>query len=308
MNRYIRHYHSILALVALLFVAGCSEDDDQVIAERDYAPVTRALMENSELVSTVFWDTTFVVAPGVEETDIHYLSMKGLPMHVFVLKADLKQEGVELSPMTPYAGSSFGMQSVPEMMGWVDTPGKKVVAGFNADFFDMTSGTPRGVVHLDGTIVKDTPFEGRSVVGLDSNGEPVIVHSDDYAPVKDQLFDALGASNILVEDYLPAAIPAQPVLVDPEPRTAVGFTENNEVYFVVVDGRRFEYSNGMSLSEVAEIFMALGVKDATNLDGGGSSTFVTLHSVADVWHVRNRPSDGSPRPVGNGWAILVNEN
>ena len=162
MKRYIKNYYSILAFAALVTVAGCKEDDEPVIAKRDYAPVTQALIENSELVSTVFWDTTFVLAPGVEETDIHYLSMKGLPMHMFIVKADLKQEGVKLAPMTPYGDTGFGMQSIPEMMKWVDEPGKKVVAGFNADFFDMTSGLPRGVVHLDGAIIKDTPMVGRS--------------------------------------------------------------------------------------------------------------------------------------------------
>lgn len=308
MNRYIKYYYSILTIASLIVLAGCKEDDEPGVADRDYAPVTRALMENSELVSTVFWDTTFTVAPGVEETDIHYLSMKGLPMHMFVLKADLNQEGVELSPMTPYGSTSFGMQSIPEMMEWIDVPGKKVVAGFNADFFNMASGEPRGVVHLDGDIIKDTPFVGRSVVGIDINGDPVIVHADDYPAEKDDLVDALGASNILVMDHAPTPVPGDAVLIEPEPRTAVGFTDNNEVYFVVVDGRKFEYSNGMSLPELSEVFMALGVRMATNLDGGGSSTFVTQHSVADVWHVRNLPSDGSPRPVGNGWAILVNAN
>lgn len=308
MNTYIRNYYSILALAAMVTLAGCKEDDEPVIAHGDVAPVTQALLDNSELVSTVFWDTTFVVAPGVEETDIHYLSMKGLPMHMFILKVDLNQDGVQLSPMTPYGATSFGMQSIPDMMEWVDEPGKKIVAGFNADFFDMASGTPRGVVHLDGEVIKGTPMVGRSVVGINNDGEPVIVHSDDYDAAKGNLFEALGASNILVKDHAQTPIPSDDVLVNPEPRTAVGFTDNNVVYFVVVDGREFQYSNGMSLSEVSEVFMALGVKDATNLDGGGSSTFVTLHSVADVWHVRNKPSDGSPRPVGNGWAILVNEN
>ncbi len=307
MNRYIKNYYIIPAIAAMVMLTGCTEDEP-VVAKREYAPVTQALVNNSELVSTVFWDTTFVVAPGVEETDIHYLSMKGLAMHLFVLKADLNHEGVQLSPMTPYGTTSFGMQSVPDMMEWVDVPGKMVAAGFNADFFDMASGTPRGVVHLDGDIIKDTPMVGRSVVGINPDGKPMIVHSDDYAAVKDDLFEALGASNILVKDHVPTPIPGDEVLLNPEPRTAVGFTDNNEVYFVVVDGREFQYSNGMSLAEVAEVFMALGAKDATNLDGGGSSTFATLHSVTDVYHVRNKPSDGSPRPVGNGWAILVNKN
>lgn len=309
MITYIKRYSLlVLTLTAMVVLAGCKEDDEPTTTQRDLAPVTQALVDNSELVSTVFWDTTFVVASGVEETDIHYLSMKGLAMHLFVLKVDLNQEGVKISPMTPYGATSFGMQSVPAMMEWVDEPGKKAVAGFNADFFDMGSGQPRGVVHLDGEIIKDTPMVGRSVMGINNDGEPVIVHSDDYPSVKDELFEALGASNILVKDHAPTPIPSDDVLVNPEPRTAVGFTENNVVYFVVVDGRRFEYSNGMSLSEMAEVFMALGAKDATNLDGGGSSTFVTLHSVADVWHVRNRPSDGSARPVGNGWTVLVNDN
>lgn len=307
MNYFIKYCYSVLLAASVFIVAGCEEDDEPA-AERDYAPVTQALIDNSNLVSTVFWDTTFVVAPGVEETDIHYLSMKGLAMHMFVLKVDLKQDGVELTPMTPYGETSFGTQSVPEMLKWIDEPGKKAVAGFNADFFDLNSGVPRGVVHLDGNIIKDIPMVGRSVFGLDSDGKPVLVHSDDYPEVKDNFFEALGASNILVKDFAQAPIPSDPVYVDPEPRTAVGFTEDDVVYFIVVDGRRFEYSNGMSLAEVAEAFIALGAKDATNLDGGGSSTFVTLHSVADVWHVRNKPSDGSPRPVGNGWAILVNEN
>jgi len=308
MNRYIKRYYAILALAVVVMAAGCKEDDDPSVARRDLAPVTQALVNNSELVSTVFWDTTFVVAPGVEETDIHYLSMKGLAMHLFILKADLNHEGVELSAMTPYGGTSFGTQPIPEMMKWVDEPGKKVVAGFNADFFDLNSGVPRGVVHLNGEIIKDIPMPGRCVMGIDADGIPMIVHSDDYPSMKEQFVDALGASNILLKDGAPAPIPSDAVFINPEPRTAVGFTANNEIYFLVVDGRKFEYSNGMSLAELTEVFTALGVENAANLDGGGSSTFVTRHSVADVFHVRNRPSDGSPRPVGNGWAILVNEN
>lgn len=308
MNRYIKHYHQILALALLLFVAAGCEKDEPNIATRDHAPVTQVLLNNTDLVSKVFWDTTFTVAPGVEETDIHYLSMKGLPMHMFCLKVDLKQDGVELFPMTPYGSTSFGMQTVPEMMKWVDQPGKKVVAGFNADFFDMNNGTPRGIVHIEGAIIKDTPLVGRSVFGTDNTGKPVIAHADDYPAVQDNLFNALGASNLLVKDHVQTPIPPDAILMDPNPRTGVGITDDDVVYFIVIDGREFTHSNGMSLAEVSEIFMALNVKDATNLDGGGSSTFVTLHSLADVYHVRNKPSDGSPRPVGNGWAILVNEN
>ncbi|AWW33002.1 phosphodiester glycosidase family protein [Echinicola strongylocentroti] len=306
MKKYINYYYTfLLATSMVLMAASCKNDDTQpAVLDQELSPITQRLADSTELVSEVFWDTTFTVAPGVEETDIHYLSMKGLTMRMFVVKIDLKEEGVELFPLTPFASSGFGMQPIPEMMEWVDVPGKKVVGGVNADFFNMDTGEPRGVVHLHGEAIKTTPMVGRSFFGVDENGRLVIEHSDDYPEFQDGLYDALGAGDLLIKDYNLVPIPSE----DIHPRTAVGITDAEEVYFMVVDGRLFDYSNGLSLSEVAEVFQALGVRDATNLDGGGSSTFVTLHSLEDVFHVRNRPSDGTPRPVANGWAILVNEN
>jgi hypothetical protein len=63
-----------------------------------------------------------------------------------------------------------------------------------------------------------------------------------------------------------------------------------------VDGRQ-KASAGMSLSELAEELQRMGAVEALNLDGGGSSTLVVRGEV------KNRPSDGKERPVGD--AILV---
>ena len=57
------------------------------------------------------------------------------------------------------------------------------------------------------------------------------------------------------------------------PRTAIGYLGNNHYVFVVSDGRTSE-SAGLSLYELASFTKELGVKDAYNLDGGGSSTMV----------------------------------
>ena len=57
------------------------------------------------------------------------------------------------------------------------------------------------------------------------------------------------------------------------PRTAIGYLGNNHYVFVVSDGRTSE-SAGLSLCELASFMKELGVKDAYNLDGGGSSTMV----------------------------------
>lgn len=55
------------------------------------------------------------------------------------------------------------------------------------------------------------------------------------------------------------------------PRTAIGYLSDNHYVLVVADGRTDE-SEGLSLLELAEFMKTLGVTQAYNLDGGGSST------------------------------------
>jgi len=57
-----------------------------------------------------------------------------------------------------------------------------------------------------------------------------------------------------------------------QPRTAIGVVDTNRLVLVVVDGRSPGYSEGVTLTELAEIMAGLGASTAYNLDGGGSST------------------------------------
>lgn len=80
------------------------------------------------------------------------------------------------------------------------------------------------------------------------------------------------------------------------PRTLVGWNPSGETLLVTVDGRQPDVSVGMTLAEAAELLLALGATEGINLDGGGSTTFVTTGSVA------NQPSDVAVRG-GDGPAI-----
>ncbi len=78
---------------------------------------------------------------------------------------------------------------------------------------------------------------------------------------------------------------------DLQPRTAVGYTPEGELLLVVVDGRQTA-STGMTLIELADLFVGLGAREALNLDGGGSSALVVANTLV------NRPEGGtSQRPV-----------
>jgi hypothetical protein len=81
------------------------------------------------------------------------------------------------------------------------------------------------------------------------------------------------------------------------PRTIAGVDDKGRILLVTVDGRATT-SLGLSIAESAALAQALGMRDAINLDGGGSTTMAVGDKVV------NTPSDATgERPVGD--AILV---
>jgi hypothetical protein len=90
----------------------------------------------------------------------------------------------------------------------------------------------------------------------------------------------------------------------PAPRTSAGVSrDGRHLYLVVADGRSLQ-SGGLTVAELASLMDKAGADDAVNLDGGGSSTFVTRVPGATTVTVRNTPSDGTERAVANGLAVF----
>ena len=93
-----------------------------------------------------------------------------------------------------------------------------------------------------------------------------------------------------------------------DPRTAIGYTSNNIVWMLVVDGRHGTL--GMTYSEMAHIFKGLGCVAAVNLDGGGSSEMLVRNPWTELIEICNWPSDptngagGEERPRLNAWAVV----
>ena len=56
------------------------------------------------------------------------------------------------------------------------------------------------------------------------------------------------------------------------PRTAIGTDDTGYIYYVVIDGRFKGQADGASIWETARICELLGMTNAINLDGGGSTT------------------------------------
>lgn len=83
------------------------------------------------------------------------------------------------------------------------------------------------------------------------------------------------------------------------PRTAIGYSRDGKTLWIfAVDGRKAT-SVGMTLTEMADVMRALGVWNAMNFDGGGSTTVVIGGAVV------NAPSDATgEREVGNALMVV----
>lgn len=92
---------------------------------------------------------------------------------------------------------------------------------------------------------------------------------------------------------------AVPFLKARHPRTFVGFNrDTTKLYLCTVDGRQAT-SIGMNFQEMADFLLSIGVWDAINLDGGGSTTMVVKGRIV------NSPSDETgERAVANSLQVI----
>lgn len=83
-----------------------------------------------------------------------------------------------------------------------------------------------------------------------------------------------------------------------QPRTMIGQYANDDLIFIVIDGRQNDWSSGITLENLQDKLLKLGVKSAYNLDGGGSSAMYFDGKLM------NKPSDGKERPVVNNIVVM----
>lgn len=104
--------------------------------------------------------------------------------------------------------------------------------------------------------------------------------------------EALVSGPVLIDEGSPVVYENRPSIFESvfyarrHPRTCVGYTSEGWVYFVVVDGRFPGKAEGMTIFELRDLCVSLGLHEAVNLDGGGSSALWTCRNG-----VLNHPSD-----------------
>lgn len=148
------------------------------------------------------------------------------------------------------------------------------VLAVNGDYYGARQS---GYVIRNGNLYRNTSGD-RDALVIKQNGEFEFVSEGETSAeelLQNGAYQVLSFGPVLLEDGEISVGENDEVgmAMASNPRTAIGYLGNNHYVFVVSDGRTSE-SAGLSLYELASFMKELGVADAYNLDGGGSSTMV----------------------------------
>ena len=170
------------------------------------------------------------------------------------------------------------------------------IAGINGSYFDMGNLTPVTYVKDDGFEVGQTTqgelFRTNGAVLIDLEGFSIdATEADTTWTGGEGWIEVMTSGPILIDE-------GQPVVYEEgirgwkgfynarHPRSLIGDDAAGYVWLIVVDGRAKGKAAGMTIAELTQLAQSLGLTDALNLDGGGSSTLWALPAG-----VLNHPCD-----------------
>jgi len=198
----------------------------------------------------------------------------------------------------------------PRLDDWCAAEGhpEAIVAGF----FVRDPYRPLGEVRVNGAVIEHEPIAApwharRTCVHVDG---AVRVAPRDGFPA-DPPGDLVQAGPMLVHDGKSvvdgddregfsrgAAQFDSDITVGRYPRCALGVGDD-ELLAVCCDGRRSGVDAGLDLGELARLLLALGAREAINLDGGGSATLVHRG------HLLNRPYSNEDQPAPESRPVVT---
>jgi hypothetical protein len=246
---------------------------------RDVRTTPRALVIHVLTVDLDAPGIRFLVTPGGEDIPAHTVSQFLDDNHLQVaVNADyfLPAHDNAFWDYHPHEGDPVSTRGLAAAEGTVYTQGYAPAYDYATIFLDAAN-------RVTFTLPQEPIYDAVS------GGQLALINSVTQSPAVSQV------------DYLAQL----------HPRTAIGLDATGRVMIImVVDGRQPNYSEGVSLNELADLLLEYGAVDAINLDGGGSSTLV-VQGVNGLPNVLNSPIHnhipGRERPIANVLGIYAGE-
>lgn len=175
-------------------------------------------------------------------------------------------------------------------------------SGFLDDGGVGNGGSVAGILIKDGIILNNIPIYGSSgIVGFNKDGVLMLTHKKAYEAISDGLVDGVEFGPFLIINGVPSYINGNGGM-GIQPRTIIAQRKDGIVLFLVIDGRQPGYSIGITIEEATKILLKYGAYNASNLDGGASTTLAVDKKIY------NSPCgmlNGHlyPRALPNAWVL-----
>jgi hypothetical protein len=203
-----------------------------------------------------------------------------------ILKLDLSQATLQFMKFNP------SVQCNPAQDRYIKnllaSTNEKFHAAINASFFDMNNSDVLGLAYETNNLWANnlnSLKSNSSAVFTIQNNIPQMIDKDDFTKTYGEVvtIEKLKDFSLAIQAYPrllrdEQIIVSQNVLNTRRPRTAIGFSnEEKIIYLITIDARGESDKTGMTLYEFGHFLKhtscSLGLKTALNLDGGGSTSF-----------------------------------
>lgn len=216
----------------------------------------------------------------------------GTPWRIVAAQIDLCHDGIAIRATK----SSERQRTVSSFAGAVGAD-----LAVNGDFFSYDDYSTSGLAVGGGERWGDTvDTNGSGFVAFGRGRAEVWPPAPVLDPPQAWMREVVSGRRPLVDDGVLYPANEGDLCTTRHPRTAAGLSEDGRTLILAVVDGRTDASVGMTCTELAALMAELGAHDASNLDGGGSST---MWMTGDG--VLNDPSDGAQRVVANHLGVFA---
>lgn len=248
--------------------------------------------EDTGVYESIYEEQVLKRTPGNDLYKVIDIEGDGYKGHMIVVY-DPSRVTLFETPTIKYGGKQ--MDQMLELSG--------ARAGINASGFSVTNNglVPGGVVIIDGKIIHDNGGTGwgGGIIGFTNDDVLVLTRSSASEAIKMGIRDAVSFGPFLIVNGEPSKFKGNGGY-GIAPRTAIGQRKDGIVLLLVIDGRRPGHSLGVDMVELTNIMLKYGAYNASNLDGGGSSSMAVEGKIINVAGGSGYSGD---RYLPNAWIV-----
>lgn len=233
------------------------------------------------------------------------------PLIIHLVKIDLDADGIRflVTPARPAEGHETRAQTTSEFLASHDLQ-VAINGGFFYPFhanspwdFYPRSGDPVDILGVASSAGKVYSHRAPKYTFINISPENQVEFGETAGP-----YNALSGKSLSLDQ--PEPDDENPGFYGtPHPRSALAVDrDENTLLLIVVDGRQPNYSEGVTLDELARLIVEYGGDEAINFDGGGSST-LAVQGPGGSPRLLNTPIHtripGRERPVANHLGVFA---